>query len=902
MRIFWFGMHELLTRTELPRLRQLGYEVFNPPYLSEIVDQSAQSNWESNFHTTLPDDVFAKLANTNFYYSEIDEEIAELLNEYFDVGIVTITPHWLAPFARAFRGRIIYRTYGQHGVLSEEILNLIDLDTLLDRESFIFSPHTASSLTNEARWLADSAVPIPYCISEDIPPLADTWNFKKSNNTIAVHCPRIDNAFFAQQYEVINRDFVGPEYRLFGKQMVETNDTRLIGTLERDDFLKQLSASRLFLNHYEHGSVCYLPPIEASIIGMPVLCRAGSLFAKMQGVEDAPNVCSSNEKLDALAKKLVADPDKGLIKEMVEAQKTIKQLYLPDSVWPVFDQTMSDLLEKSDQFENPTNFYDYERADDRYTISKKARKNAKAAKIEKPIFISTKFEIYGYYMFKNEGVVDNAEGIGKVVGLTLGAIAKKEDKSVFTVFGIPEHAANIYDFLLRYMPEDFDSRRLIIQRAEERPEPTQEICNPIWHLRRWMYKPKQKGASETLSINLFGVTIFLTGVWFANLPLERSIWLIFLPLMSFYLLPDSTHAQTFVLWRKIFFRVPNPLKAVLMTSSETLGAIARKAFNLFYNTLYQCWYFFRNIKNNVENGVNNRINPHVLFVPHYHAFPELLYQNYKCRSVTYIPDFIPHFYPPHVFGVHEKEIAVGRKIAERSDIVITNSKFSAEYLPKTALKVRSNKLRVYPLPLLINASEAHLEYDDLMSDDWKSTIKDKNYFFYPTQDRPNKRLIDLVAAFQIAKKQSPDVLKNTKLVLTCPVNPTYQEILGDDLYFSSKLSDDQMKVAYQNTKALIFPSEMEGNMPTQVMEALIYRAPIIAARMPLLVAELGDKLDILKTFEIGDRERLAQLMAEVMETQDTSIADQEQLRDFIISKHSKDKFEANVASVFLKTR
>lgn len=35
-RIFWLGMHKVLSQTELPHLRALGYEVFNPPYLSSV--------------------------------------------------------------------------------------------------------------------------------------------------------------------------------------------------------------------------------------------------------------------------------------------------------------------------------------------------------------------------------------------------------------------------------------------------------------------------------------------------------------------------------------------------------------------------------------------------------------------------------------------------------------------------------------------------------------------------------------------------------------------------------------------------------------------------------------------------------------------------------------------------
>src|SRR3954451_21877723 len=112
-RLFWLGMHKVLSRTELPRLRQLGYEVFNPPYLSTIYDQSANLEWDKDQPSTLPAEVFDRLSKYNFFYNHIEPEIAELLNTYFDAVVVTILPHWLAPILTTFRKTIIYRTYGQ---------------------------------------------------------------------------------------------------------------------------------------------------------------------------------------------------------------------------------------------------------------------------------------------------------------------------------------------------------------------------------------------------------------------------------------------------------------------------------------------------------------------------------------------------------------------------------------------------------------------------------------------------------------------------------------------------------------------------------------------------------------------------------------------------------------------
>src|SRR3546814_18198461 len=103
-------MHKVLPQTELPRLRLLGFEVYNPPYLSSVEDQSAVLDWMAS-PTTLPQEVHRKLSGVNFFYRPIPEEIAEILNEYFDAVIVTINPTWLKHVMDAYKGPVVYRVY-----------------------------------------------------------------------------------------------------------------------------------------------------------------------------------------------------------------------------------------------------------------------------------------------------------------------------------------------------------------------------------------------------------------------------------------------------------------------------------------------------------------------------------------------------------------------------------------------------------------------------------------------------------------------------------------------------------------------------------------------------------------------------------------------------------------------
>ncbi len=173
-RIFWLGAHKLLINTELKRLRTLGYEVFNPPYLSSVVDQSAMLDWKSP-SSTLPQEIIAILAKTNFFYDAISAEVGEILNQYFATVIVTINPSWLINILKVYHGKLIYRVYGQHYNLSRCFTNDHILDLITEREDFWFCPHHEQTLITADRWLSRLNIRvIPYCLDDDVIALQDT--------------------------------------------------------------------------------------------------------------------------------------------------------------------------------------------------------------------------------------------------------------------------------------------------------------------------------------------------------------------------------------------------------------------------------------------------------------------------------------------------------------------------------------------------------------------------------------------------------------------------------------------------------------------------------------------------------------------------------------------------------
>lgn len=342
-RIFWLGMHKVLTQTELPRLRALGYELYNPPYLSDVEDQSAVRIWTAG-PTTLPADVHLKLSTTNFFYQPISAEIAEILNEYFDAAIVTINPSWLNHFMAAYKGPVIYRVYGQPYSLTQELTNNGAIIGISERENFWFCPHTEHTLDIEDEWLIERMRIVPYCLTQDVISLKDHWTFSTEDSTVGLQCARAaDIPYYIDSYKYLNHFFPGDGFRIFGAQIVPIEDTRIVGTLERSEFLRQFSRLRGFVYHYTEPTVCYLPPIEFMTIGGPVVFQSSSLLARYFSGRKAPGMAQDVEELQLLAKRLYSG-DQGFIREVIASQEDVRNLYNPDYVWPRFDDTFHEML------------------------------------------------------------------------------------------------------------------------------------------------------------------------------------------------------------------------------------------------------------------------------------------------------------------------------------------------------------------------------------------------------------------------------------------------------------------------------------------------------------------------------------------------------------------------------
>ncbi len=417
MRIFWLGMHKLLVRTELPRLRALGFEVFNPPYLSKIEDQSAELNWDHGQPSTLPPDVFQKLSSYNFFYNPISPEIAELLNTYFDAVIVTINPDWLTEVLRVYKKRTLFRAYGQPYPLSEFLWNNGAGRVILDHPDFHFVPFHDLTTDLEHTWLTGRMSVVPYQIDNDVIALQDTWDIDAlRRKEIMITCPNIENPYYRAHYDFLKQNFADPGFRFYGVQFKHPDDPQIVGTLSRKDYLKAYQDTSGYL--YTHGGpmVSYLPPIEMMMVGGPVLYLPHSLLARFFG-KNSPGLARNPEDARTKARRLI-ERDEGYISEVIASQQDVRRPYHPDHVNPIFDRVMRSLLTR-------------ESVDDAPALIVNSQPDQPALPTT-----TTSGRIYVLFHFpggiitRRDHLYLSAEGIPRVIRLMVGAILAVTDFEV----------------------------------------------------------------------------------------------------------------------------------------------------------------------------------------------------------------------------------------------------------------------------------------------------------------------------------------------------------------------------------------------------------------------------------------------------------------------------------------
>jgi hypothetical protein len=335
-RLLWIVNHKALVTAELPLLHHLGFEIFVPKIIPAPGPfRSGAVTWDYDATLTISRSALDVLNSHNFYSWQWPPTIRQITRTHFDVAIVTFTSFAtpLAEAVRHFSGLVVARIYGrEHPRTYADVLEHCGLTALLDeiaaRESnFVLAQAYPNLAEIEPPVLKRRASTINLALPPATFQYADTWDGTAEASIML--CPQITRVgYYREIYESIKRDFGDLPHRIFGSQVEETPDPNILPYMTEAALFALYAGAPVFIYPSWEPRHIHYSPIEAMVVGTPVLYRRGALIDTLAGGV-LPGACASTDEMREKARRLLARD--GELAEAVRAsQRTIVQTFSAD--------------------------------------------------------------------------------------------------------------------------------------------------------------------------------------------------------------------------------------------------------------------------------------------------------------------------------------------------------------------------------------------------------------------------------------------------------------------------------------------------------------------------------------------------------------------------------------------
>jgi glycosyltransferase involved in cell wall biosynthesis len=191
-------------------------------------------------------------------------------------------------------------------------------------ERFIFGQGYENLADVEDQELRERAhtitVPLPHHVYEH----SDSW-IGDENRAILL-CPGIlQTGYYREVYAGIKRDFGDLPHAIFGRQPETVDDPAVLPYLSDSDLLKLYASAAVFIYPSDEPRHVHYSPVEAMVVGTPVLYRTGALIDTLAGSQ-LPGACSDTQEMRAKAQRLL-DGDHALAEAIRTSQRAVVESF-----------------------------------------------------------------------------------------------------------------------------------------------------------------------------------------------------------------------------------------------------------------------------------------------------------------------------------------------------------------------------------------------------------------------------------------------------------------------------------------------------------------------------------------------------------------------------------------------
>jgi hypothetical protein len=311
-RLLWIVNHQTLMAAEVPILRSLGWEVFIPKQVPvDVGFRSAIVSYDYDAALGLSRSALAVLNLQNFYLRPWSPTVEAIINEHFDVLITTLSYYTmpLSEAARKFHGLVVARVFGRehpstysHWPESRRPDFKAELAAIGDRFVLAQGYDNLAEIEEEPLRSHGHTVTVP--LPPGVYDHRDTW--RGDGDAAVFLCPAInDGGYYAGVYAGIKGSFGDLPHLIFGRQFGEITDPAVLPYLSSTDLIELYAETPVFIYPSAEPRHLHYSPLEAMVVGAPVLYRRGSLMDLIVK-ERLPGACADDDEMREAARRLLA--------------------------------------------------------------------------------------------------------------------------------------------------------------------------------------------------------------------------------------------------------------------------------------------------------------------------------------------------------------------------------------------------------------------------------------------------------------------------------------------------------------------------------------------------------------------------------------------------------------------
>jgi hypothetical protein len=304
--------HQTLLAAEVPILRELGWEVYVPKRLvNHHQFRSGMVTYEYDASLTLAPSELEVLNRHHFHLRRWSPTVAQIIRDNFDAVVGIFDLHGtLAEPVRKFPGLVVARVFGrEHPRTYTELIAMSETPRLLDElaalgERFVMGQGFSNIAEIEDEPLKSRARLIACPLPGDLYRAAGTWT--GDNGHALFLCPMIgDDDLYQAHYRRTKDTFGHLRHRIFGRQMGPVDDPAVLPSLSNEELIAQYARSAVFVYPWDEPRHLHYSPVEAMVVGCPVLYLKGATIDLLLGGADLPGRCADLAEMHHKARRLL---------------------------------------------------------------------------------------------------------------------------------------------------------------------------------------------------------------------------------------------------------------------------------------------------------------------------------------------------------------------------------------------------------------------------------------------------------------------------------------------------------------------------------------------------------------------------------------------------------------------